>query len=123
LLYAILSVGLIILQRTLSSISIIKPWDILKIYWSHHLFLVVNCIDFSFGSHTLNLQLTPRLIACYHYKDFRKLFLAFSYEVRAAFFTLFFLMYGSRLFVLTRYSNASSNVTTRCHLSPAKCRL
>ncbi|PSN54903.1 hypothetical protein C0J52_01682 [Blattella germanica] len=70
-------------------------------------------MDFSFGGHSLNLQLAPRAIA------FRKLFLAFSYEVRAALFSLFFLIYGSMLFVWSRYTHASSNVTTSCHLRDA----
>ncbi|PSN46649.1 hypothetical protein C0J52_07085 [Blattella germanica] len=106
----------------IGGISTINPWDILKTYWSHHLLLEVICMDFSFGGHSLNLQLTPRAVASSHHKPLRKLFLAFSYEVRAALFSLFFLRYGSRLFVLLRYIHASSNVTTHCHLSPARCR-
>ncbi|PSN29061.1 hypothetical protein C0J52_27838 [Blattella germanica] len=105
----------------ISGISTIKPWDILKIYWSHHLLLEVICMDFSFGGHSLNLQLTPRAIASSHHKPLRKLFLAFSYEVRMARFSLFFLIYGSMLFISSRYTHASSNVTTHCHLSPTRC--
>ncbi|PSN33996.1 hypothetical protein C0J52_14613 [Blattella germanica] len=106
----------------IAGISTIKPWDILKRYWSHHLLLEVICMDFSFGDHSLNLQLTPRAIASSHPKPLRKLFLAFSFEVRAALFSFFFLRYGSMLFVSSRYTHSSSNVTTRCHLSPARCR-
>ena len=102
----------------IAGISTIKLWDILKTYWSHHLLLEVNCMNFSFSSHSLNFQLTPRAIVSNHHKPFRKLFLAFSYEVRAALFSLLFLIYVSMLFVLSRYTHASSNVTTHCHLSP-----
>ncbi|PSN46484.1 hypothetical protein C0J52_19105 [Blattella germanica] len=103
----------------IAGISTIKPWDIWKRYWSHHLLLEVTCMDFS---HSLNLQLTPRAIASSHHKPFRKLFLAFSFKVRAALFSFFFLRYGSMFFVSSRYNLASSNVTIRCHLSPARCR-
>ncbi|PSN36033.1 hypothetical protein C0J52_22397 [Blattella germanica] len=79
-------------------------------------------MDFRFGGHCLNLQLTPRALASNHHKPFRKLLLAFSYKVRAALFSLFLYIRGFLHCQDTPMLHQMSPPIAICHMRDAVYR-